>query len=253
MNSDFKVGTFGQQEAEIQKEFLSKFDKEVDLFNKLLEVYESFLDATTGQLKDTDSPNWTILLLLSQTLPLMNNAIELLSKGYLRSSEILVRIAGEAIILSIIFKEYPKIEKEYKKLNHNVFFRKYRIKNKLSDIQKKGKYFSPKGRKDNIYEIIYTNLYSEANRFLHQDIDAIYGVMKSYQTDKEDKHIFVKGPQLFKDETLSMAIRRLFNTLLFSLVVLGISLSIWPDENERKIMDKSSQTIDKLGLKGSNR
>ena len=97
------MGIFDKEEKTILSAFKTKFQNEEILFNQLLEVYTSFLQATSGKVKDNEYPNWTLLILLSQTLTLMDNSFYLLSSGYIRSSEIMIRVVAEAVILSAYF------------------------------------------------------------------------------------------------------------------------------------------------------
>jgi hypothetical protein len=241
------TGIFLTEERSINEYFLAKFLKEVELFRELLGVYSSFLKATSGKIKDNDYPNWTILILLSQTLSLMDNGLNLLVSGYLRSSEIMIRIASEAIILSTFFKEFPKTEVEYRTLNHNVFFRKHSIRNILEKVEKEGKIFiknKQKARNVKWNEIVFINLYKEACRFVHNDPNVIYDLSKD--NSNPDTGSLIMGPQLYSDDILSMGLRRLLNTLLFSLVVLGVSLNITPDKKERAVMEKAQKVIEDL-------
>jgi len=245
------VGIFNQEETEISRLFESKFGNETNVFNGLLNVYSAFLRATSGKVKDTDYPSWTILLFLSQTLPLMENAIKLLALGYIRSSEILVRVAGEAILLSVYFKEFPETEIEYRNMNHREFFRKHKIKKMMKRVEREGKSFisNKPNKKIKWHKIIFTNLYGEACRFVHNDPEVIYLLAKDNFNENTQQHNLILGPQLYPDPVLSMGLRRLFNTLLFSLVVFGIALSVMPDDSERETMDEASRIIEELNAK----
>ncbi len=247
------IGVFEPEEQAIRAEFIKRFENEVNTFNDLLKVYEAFLDVTAGKVKDTDYPKWTILLLMSQTLPLMNNAFQLLTTGYLRSSEIIVRICGEAAILSAYFKEFPEAEEDYRKLHYSDFFHKHRMEKMLKEVEKSAKYFfSKKLGKNHLHKVMFTNLYTEASRFVHNDLGVIEQLMTNHQMDKEDKHYFVKGPQLYPNDVLGMGLRRLFNTLIVSVVILGVSLDIAPDADERSIIDKSTEITNNLNSNNKN-
>lgn len=244
------IGIFNSHESQINTFFENKFDSEIKVFNELLNVYASFLEAVSGKVKNTDFPNWTIEMLLSQSLPLMGNALKLLATGYLRSSEILVRVAGEAIILSIFFKEFPETEREYRTTDHWIFFRRHRIREMLEKVESVGTIFirSEPNKKIHWNKIVFTNLYQESSRFLHNNADVIYDLMKLPNSENDNgKDFLTIGPNLYSDNILSTEFRRLFNTLLFSLVVLGVSLNIMPDAEEKQIMDKSSEIIEALG------
>lgn len=245
------IGIFNKEEKNITDAFEKKFGKEIEVYNNLLSVYSAFIQATSGKVKDTDLPNWTILILLSQTLSLMENAIKLLASGYLRSPEIMIRVAGEAAILSVYFKEFPETEREYEKLDYREFFRIHKIDKMLKRVEREGKIFihSEANKKIKWHKIMFTNLFKESSRFLHNNPNVIYDLTVDQLNSDKDRHRLIMGPQLYPDEALSMALRRLFNTLLFSLVVLGVSLNIMPDDNERKIMDESSKIIEELNIK----
>ena len=241
------MGIFKKEEEEIKQVFNSKFDAEIDNFNQLLEVYCSFLKATSNKIKDNDYPNWTILMLLSQTLPLMDNGLELLQKGYLRSSEALIRVVAEAIILSMYFKEFPDIEVEYRTTKANVFSHRHPMKEILNKVETEGKIFisdKKNAKKINWHEIVFINLYKESCRFLHNDPNVIYAL--SLDSSNPDSGNLIMGPQLYQDSTLLMGIKRLLNALLTSLVVLGVSLDIFPSEDQNNIMKKSQKIIEQI-------
>jgi hypothetical protein len=241
------MGIFKKEEEEIKQVFNSKFDAEIDNFNQLLEVYCSFLKATSNKIKDNDYPNWTILMLLSHTLPLMDNGLELLKKGYLRSSETLIRVVAEAIILSMYFKEFPDIEVEYRTTKPNVFSHRHPMKERLNKVETEGKIFisdKKNAKKINWHEIVFINLYKESCRFLHNDPNVIYAL--SLDSSNPDSENLIIGPQLYQDGILLMGIKRLLNALLTSLVVLGVSLNIFPSEDETNIMKKSQKIIEQI-------
>jgi len=245
----FMVGIFSDIESQISQQFVTKFGQEVGVCNQLLKVYEAFLSATSGKVKDNDFPKWTNLMFLSQTLPLMNNALYLLSKGYLRSSESLIRIAAEGMVMSAYFLEFPEAEVEYRSLNFRDFFHKHRIADMLKKVQKDGKILvtdKTKAKEIQWHQIVFKNLYEEASRFVHADLDVIYSVTRDQMgTNPEDEKL-IMGPQLYPDDILAMGLRRILNTTLFSLVVLGMSLNIMPDPSEKVIMDQAQKITDKL-------
>ncbi len=238
---------FEDAEKLCKENFSNKFKEEISLFDQLLNVYEAFIKATSNKIKDNDYPNWTILMLLSQTLPLMNNGIQLLASGYLRSSEIMIRVTAEAIILSLYFKEFPNTEENYRTVNYRDFFHNHSIDKMLKKVEKEGKIFiknKEKARQLKWNKIVFINLFKESSKFLHNNPDLIYYLtLNSNNLEKGD---LIMGPQIYRDEILSMGLRRLFNTLLFSLITLGVSLNIAPNDNEKKIMDRSSKIIKKL-------
>lgn len=243
------IGVFIEEEKSVRDYFSAKFPEEIELFNKLLDVYASFLKATSGKIKDNDYPNWTILVLLSQTLPLMNNGLSLLASGYLRSSEIMIRVASEAMILSAYFKEFPDAEEEYRTLNYRDFFHNHKIEEMLKRVEKEGKIFisdKEAAKKVQWNKIVFLNLFKESSRFLHNNPNLLYDLTVDNIGSSPEKGPLIMGPQLYSDDSLSMGLRRLLNALLFSLVVLGISLNIYPDKNEKTIMEESGKVIEKL-------
>ncbi|MBU4274969.1 hypothetical protein KKE19_04125 [Patescibacteria group bacterium] len=236
------IGIFNREEVVIENSFLTKFKSEINCFNKLLGVYTAFLEATSNKIKDNEYPNWTILMLLSQTVSLMENGIKLLATGYLRSSEIMIRVCAEAIILSTYFKEFPDFEIEYRTTNYREFFRNHSIDNMLKKVEEDGTIFikdKDKAKQVKWNKIVFTNLFKESSRFVHNNSDLIYDLSKNNSNQSGDIQL-IMGPQNYSDEILSVGMRRLFNTLLFSLVVLGVSLNIVPDENEKEIMTQAS-------------
>lgn len=244
------TGIFKEEEKIISDKFLLTFEKEVELFNKLLETYASFLDATSGKVKDNEYPDWTILILLSQTLPLMDNGLNLLSKGYLRSSEITIRVASEAIILSTYFKEFPEAEEEYRTMHYTDFFHKHDIDKMLKKVERDGKFFitdKKKAKELRWNKRVFLNLFKESSRFLHNNPEVIYK-LSSNTSDTS----LIMGPQLYSNDVLSMGLRRLFNTLITSLVILGKSLNIVPNNNEIEIIKESSRLINELNKSNKN-
>lgn len=242
------IGIFNEQEEIVRNYFENKFISEIDIYNKLLKVHENFIFATSGKIKDTDNPNWTIHLLLSQTVSLMENAVKVLSSGYLRSSEMFIRVAGEAIILSIYFKEFPDTEEEFRNTNHNAFFRTHRIPDMLKKVEESGKvFFTGKPNKKVYYnDVMFTNIYKEASKFMHNNPDVIYGLSRSQSQTTTEKYFLILGPQKYSDETFSLGFRRLFEILLFSIVVAGISLNIQADEDEMEILRTASKITNDL-------
>lgn len=75
------MGIFEEEEKNITDSFNTKFKQELGVYDQLLTVYSSFLQATSGKIKDNDFPNWTILILLSQALPLMDNGVNYLGRA----------------------------------------------------------------------------------------------------------------------------------------------------------------------------
>lgn len=245
------MGIFNKEEKAVLSAFKTKFQNEEILFNQLLEVYASFLQITSGKVKDNEYPNWTLLILLSQTLPLMDNAFYLLSSGYIRSSEIMIRVVAEAVILSAYFKEFPDAEIEYRTTNYRDFFKNHKIENMLKRVEKDGKVFisdKQKAKQVKWHKIVFLNLFKEPSRFLHNNPNVIYDITKNNIRASRNNHELIMGPQLYSDDILKMGLRRLFNTLLFSLVVLGVSLNIFPDDNEKSVMEQSQKLIEKLNV-----
>lgn len=243
------MGIFSEEEQIIKTTFEGKFKRELEVYDQLLTVYSAFLQTTSGKVKDNDFPSWTILILLSQTLPLMDNGIKLLVTGYLRSSEILIRVAAEAIILSTYFKEFPNTEVEYRTINYRDFFHKHNIEDMLKKVEKEGKIFitnKAKAKQVKWNKIVFLNLFKESSRFLHNNPDIIYDLTKNNFNPSKEQTELILGPQLYPDDILSMGLRRLFNTLLFSLVTLGVSLNIVPDDKEKGTMNESQKIIEEL-------
>lgn len=254
-NKIMNIGIFENEEKEILNSFTQKFGDELELFNKLLNVYTSFLEATSGKIKDNEYPNWTILILLSQTLPLVNNGVSHLAHGYLRSSEIMIRVAAEAIILSAYFKEFPDAEEKYRNVNYRDFFKEHKIDDMLKKIEHNGKIFisnKAKAKQISWNKIVFLNLFKESSRFLHNNPDVIYDLSRDNVSSSPEKGVLIMGPQLYSEDILAMGMRRLFNTLLFSLVVLGVSLKIIPNAAEKTIMEESSKVIEKLNRDHKN-
>lgn len=242
--NNMTIGMFTEEENTIRQNFLKKYGAEVVLFNKLLGVHEAFLKSTSGKTRNDDFPDWTIQILLSQTLPLMNNAMNLLACGYLRSSEIMIRVTSEAVILSNYFKEFPEIEKEYRSKNYRDFSHEHPVESMLKEVQEKGTIFiKDKIQAKNMHwhRKVFENTFEEASMFIHHNLDLLYNLTVDNQSTNPDTVNLIMGPHQYEDETLSMGIKRIFNITLYSLLVLGVSFSIIPDNNEIKIVDESNE------------
>lgn len=242
-----KIGIFTKIEENIQAITYEKFAKEIELFNKLLTVHENFVLATSGKVIKPYYPNFTILILLAQTVPLLNNGIDLLCKGYLRSTEFMIRAVTEAVILSAFFKEFPEKEVEYRTLNHRDFNDRYKMRTMLNMVENNGKKFildKNEAKKIHWNKVVYKTMYKEACRFLHNDFNLLYDLTKNNYMEKQEDLII--GPQPYTNKDISISIGRLFSTLLFSLVTLGISLNISADDEEMKIIELSRDTVHAL-------
>lgn len=242
------MSIFTQEEILISQDFLAKFKSEVEIIEKLLNVHASFIQATSGITKDNEYPGWTILLLLSQTVPLMNNASDLLIKGYLRSSEIFIRVVSEAVILSAYFCEWPEHEITYRTVNYRDFFRVHKIDDMLKKIEKEGKVFisnKQEAKQVKWHQVIFDNLFKESSKFLHNNPNVIFDLSKR-QVQVLQANDMIIGPQPYSDDINRMAVRRVLNSILFSIVVLGVSLKIVPDEDEKNIMQEAQRIIEEL-------
>jgi len=244
-------GIFTAEEDTIRQNFLITHDSDVVLFNKLLHVYEAFLSSTSDKVRNDDFPNWTILILLSQTLPLMNNAMSLLACGYLRSSEIMIRVTSESVILSNCFK-FPEIEKDYRAKNYREFFHDYPIESMLKKVQEEGTIFiADKALANSMrwHKMVFKNTFEEASRFLHSNPNLLYDLTVDNQSLNSDKVNLIMGPQQYRDESVSMGIKRIFNITLYSLLVLGVSLGITPDDEQIEIINQSNELVKNISIK----
>jgi len=249
------VGIFEDIEIDIRKAFLNKYPTQVETASKLLEVYESFVKATSGIVKDNDYPKWTILILLSQTLPLMNNALDMLSRGYLRSSEMFIRIASEGMILAAYFTEFPDAEIEFRSTNYRDFFHNHKVENMLKRVEKEGKLLisnKEAAKQVKWHKVVFASLYEESSRFVHHNLDLIYDITLDQVNSDKDKANLIIGPQLYTDDVLSMGLRRILNATLFSLVVLGVALNIYPDPSEKEVMEEAQRVIEELNKSGTS-
>lgn len=159
----------------------------------------------------------------------------------------MIRVVSEAIILSAYFKEFPQTEEEYRKLDYREFFHKNKIEDMLRKVEKEGCIFirdKDEAQKLRWHQIVFSNLFKESSRFLHNNPNVLYDLTKDNSQAEPVKLIL--GPQLYSKEILGMGLRRLFNTTLFSLVTLGVALNIAPDDKERDIMDKANKISNDL-------
>jgi hypothetical protein len=119
-------------------------------------------------------------------------------------------------------------------------------------VEQEGAIFiSNKGKAKQVQwnKIVFLNLFKESSRFLHNNPDLIYDLTVDNVGNAPIKGSLIMGPQLYSDDSLSMGLRRLFNALLFSLVVLGVSLNISPDEKEKAVMEEAGKITEKLNIK----
>lgn len=117
----------------------------------------------------------------------------------------------------------------------------------LKRVEREGKVFisnKAEAKKIRWSKIVFKNTFEEACRFVHNNPNIIYDLSKDNSNPETGN--LIMGPQLYSDDILSMGLRRLFNTLLFSLVVLGVSLNIAPDEKEKAVMEEAQEIIEDL-------
>ena len=191
------MSIFDKEETSISDLINKEFSKEIKIIHDLLEVHISFIQATSGITKDNEYPEWTILLLLSQTVPLMNNANDLLTKGYIRSSEILIRVVSEAVILSAYFCEWPEHEVTYRTVNYRDFFRVHKIDDMLKKIEREGKVFisnKQEAKQVKWHKVVFDNLFKESSKFLHNNPNVIFDLSKR-QVQVLQANDMIIGPQ----------------------------------------------------------
>ncbi len=133
----------------------------------------------------------------------MDNAFYLVSCGYIRSSEIMIRVVAEAVILSAYFKEFPDAEIEYRTTNYRDFFRNHKIEDMLKRVEIDGKIFiSDKQKAKHVkwHKIVFLNLYKESSHFLHNNPSIIYDITKYNIRASQNNHELIMGPQLCSDD-----------------------------------------------------
>jgi hypothetical protein len=242
------VGIYEEEEQAIQQDFEKNYSQEVTAVNDMLKIYEACLSATSGKIKDTDYPEWTLSLLLSQPLLLLNNSIDLLSRGYLRNAESLLRINGETIVLAAYLKAFPQFENEFYELNNKVFFERHPLKNMLKRVEKVGKYFfrakNPNERSE--AKSTYRIICGESNKFVHTNMGVIFELLRNHQATVPEHDSFILGPQKFSDGLVQKILVRIMYSLMFSIATIKICLKIQLEEEEQKKFEAAGVVYDKL-------
>ncbi|MFH1388729.1 MAG: hypothetical protein ABII16_01395 [Patescibacteria group bacterium] len=219
------ISVFYGQEKAINEKFFLLCREECKLLTRLLEHKENLIQQLGGKIKDTDTPDYSIELMLSYNLSLFNSSLTNLSNGYLGVSQIILRVALENTCLAMYFYEFPDDEKKYRK-NRKSFSCKlktlgygYWIEGWLKRIDKEGTKFTKlKGEKGVWYQRIFNNMVEEANLFVHVDVDFIYSLV-FMKSDKE-KSQYALGPNWSSDLLVKNALWKIIEACLYDCAVL---------------------------------
>lgn len=220
-----KVGLFQDQEDFIKNIFTEKCEDEYRLLIKLLQHKEDLIKQLNNKIKDTENPYYSIELMLGYNLTLLNSSLINLIKGYLGSSQIMLRSVLENTCLSMYFYEFPKDEIKYRKnrksFNCKLKSLKYSswVDGWLDRIDKEGKIFSKiEGKENAWYNRIFINIIEEVNHFVHTDIDFIYGLI--FMNSDTKKSNYALGPNWQDDLLMKNALWKIIESCLFSCAVL---------------------------------
>lgn len=220
------IGIFTTQEEIIKAKFFTLCPAEHDLLVKLLKHKESLIGQLSGKIKDTDSPDYSIELMLAYNLSPLNSSLDNLARGYLGTSQIILRTVLENTCLSMYFFEFPEDEKKYRK-NRKSFNCKLRglgydtwIEGWLNRVDKEGSKFSKlEGENNAWYKRIFKNIVEEASSFVHVDIDFICGLVYM-GAGKEKSDAYALGPSWPDDLLVKNALWKIIETCLYSCAVL---------------------------------
>lgn len=221
---------FEDIESKNSDEINKKFSTEISYFLLLLEVLDSYLNKVNGKIRNDQFPEHTILNFSAQNLQLINNAFILFTQGYLRSPSILLRTVSEQLILSMFFKEFPNKEQEYKNTSYRDFFKENRIEKMLSKIDREGKIFKVKKfTKYNYWnKTIYKNFFEELSYFVHSNPNVINNLMYDETNGK-----YHKGPKLQDKDILKALLRKLFESTLYTILILDKTFE--PNQTKEEI------------------
>lgn len=230
------ISIFDKEETAVSKQFEDNYKEEIPIFLNLLFSYSSTIEENPIQFESDTQYKRSVVLLLSQNVSLIDNAFKLLTLGYLRSSEIILRTISESIILATFFTEFPETEKEYNSLPHQEFFHKYKIEKMLKTVHTKGAIFvKNKTKQKNLHKNLYNYLYEDASMFSHNDLGFLHGLSLA---DDNQPSSFIIGPQVYKENLLSKEIQRLVFTALVSYLTFCIAF------NTENLDDKKMASIE---------
>lgn len=233
-------GMFDDIEIENANKLNELLPIELGNFLLLLDVLNSYLNKVNGTIRNDQYPQHTILNFSAQNLQLVNNAYILFTQGYLRSPAILLRAVSEQLILSMFFLEYPEKENEYRTTPYMDFFKENRIEKMLSQIDREGKIF----KKDNFAEYnywnraIYRNFFEQLSNFVHSNPDVIDNLMYDETAGK-----YHKGPKIQNIDILKYFMRMLYESILFTILILDKAFEPKQEKKEMEIIKKATQII----------
>lgn len=217
-----------------------QFPVEIGQLIMLFDVLNGYLDKVNGKIKTDQYPEHTVLNFSAQNLQLINNAYILFTQGYFRSPAALLRTVSEHLILSMYFVEYPDKEAEYRSIHHSDFFNKNAIEKMLSKIDREGKVFRIASfKKYNFWnKTIYKNLFEELCYFVHPNVNIINNLMFDEVDGK-----YHKGPRLQDHDLLCVLLRKIFECLVYSILILDKTFKPEQTSQEIEVIKKSTEMI----------
>lgn len=237
------IGIFNNEETAVSEQFDVTYKKESYIFQNLLSSYSSTIEENSIPFESDTQYKRSVALLFVQNVSLLDNAFKLLTLGYIRSSEIILRTISESIILATFFTEFPEAEKEYKSLPHQDFFHKYKVEKMLKKVHTDGTIFvKNKTKEKNLHKNLYNYLYEDASIFSHNDLDVLNGLSLADGNKPSD---FIIGPQIYKESLLSKEIQRIIFTALASYLTYCMAFNIENlDDKKMASIDIASKFID---------
>jgi len=219
------VGIFPEQERVSRDKLTALLKTELELANSLLRHKESLIKQLNGKVNDTDSPNYSIELMLSHNLSLLNSSLINLSFGYLGPSQIVLRTVLENTCLSMYFFEFPEEEKRYRS-NRKSFNCKLKglgyetwVEGWLKRIDNEGvKFIKFEGVESAWYQRIFINLVKEASSFVHVDLDYIYWLV--YVDSDKNKSNYALGPNWPSNLLMKNSLWKIIEASLYSCAIL---------------------------------
>ena len=108
-----------------------RFNKLCNDEAKKTEVLLRLLDKSifqAGNMSNKQKRYESILSILSQTPPLLNTSLQLLSRGYIRAAECLIRVVSESILMAAYLAEFPHKETELRRIGFYQFVSKKKLR-----------------------------------------------------------------------------------------------------------------------------
>ncbi len=225
-------------ELECRNHFDTLLVGEMKIVNDLIEVFQDFLNKTNGSIKDTDHPQWSVMLGSGSNLQLALSAINSLRNGYFRTSLITSRTMAEQVVTAMYFLEFPQKEEEFRSMGYKEFNKKNGpwLEGPLKKIDAEGKIFVKDNNSSYWHDLVWNGITEELNHFSHFDADSVYGTLASFERKEQLKHFFVPGPQKLPKNLYRAVVCRILELVLCSMVVIWEAFKIQQTSNETNVI-----------------